>query len=64
MLTIQTAPGANLFALAAKYLGDATQWIRIAQQQTPPLVDPFLGVSQSLLIPDPDTALTGGVPQQ
>lgn len=64
MQTIQTAPGANLFALAAQYLGDATQWVRIAQQQTPVLVDPFLGASQSLIIPDPDPAMTGGVPQQ
>jgi hypothetical protein len=62
--TIQTAPGTNLFALAAQYLGDATQAIRIAQQQTPPIVEFFLGASQTLLIPDLDASLTGGVPQQ
>jgi hypothetical protein len=61
---IQTPPGANLFALAAQYLGDATQWVRIAQQQTPVIVDPFLGASQSLLIPDPSTPPSGGVPAQ
>jgi len=32
-------PGTTLFQVAAKYLGDATQWIRIAQINN--LRDPF-----------------------
>jgi hypothetical protein len=29
--TILVQPGTTLFEVAAKYLGDATQWFRIAQ---------------------------------
>jgi hypothetical protein len=59
--TIYVLPGVNLFALAAQYLADATQWIRIAQLNT--LADPFIATAGTLLIPDPDPTLTGGIPQ-
>jgi len=42
MQTIEVA-GGNLYALAAQYLKDASQWIRIAQQNG--LTDPVLNVA-------------------
>lgn len=60
MQTISTAPGMNLFAIAAQYLGDATQWIAIAQNNG--LSDPIISVVGSLSIPDVDPTTTGGVP--
>lgn len=59
-----TVNGGNLYQLAAQYLGDATQWIRIAVQNG--LSDPFLSVSApiSLIIPDADPQATGGIPPQ
>lgn len=57
MTTITTA-GGDLFALAAEYLGDATQWIRIAQ--TNALSDPVLTGVVTLKIPDPDPGYQGG----
>lgn len=42
MQTIEVA-GGNLYALAAQYLNDASQWIRIAQQNG--LTDPVLNVA-------------------
>jgi len=61
MLTIQIT-GGNLFQLAAQYLGDATQWIRIAQQNG--LIDPQIIGQMTLVIPDIDPTATGGIPQQ
>ena len=59
---IQTS-GGNLFALAAKYYGDATMWWWIAQYNG--LADPMLPVTQfSITIPDLDPTTTGGVPPQ
>ena len=57
-----TVAGGNLFALAAQYLGDATQWIRIAQLNDLP--DPMITGLVTLRIPDPDPNATGGVPAQ
>ena len=56
--------GGNLYDLAAQYLGDATQWIRIAQQNG--LSDPFISTTTpiTLTIPDVDSTATGGVPTQ
>ena len=59
---VQVAPGMNLYAMAAKYLGDATQWIRIAQ--TNGLADPYIYATGTLVIPNPDATLTGGIVQQ
>lgn len=61
MQTIIVPAGSDLFHLAAQYLGDATQWIRIAQQNN--LSDPFIYSQMQLVIPDVNAALTGGIPQ-
>jgi len=44
-----TVAGGNLFQLAVQYLGDATQWNRIAQLNG--LYDPFLYGVVTLVIP-------------
>ncbi len=51
--------GGNLFCLAAKYLNDATQWIRIAQAND--LLDPQLEGVNQLVIPPVNPAAGGGV---
>ncbi len=51
--------GGNLFAVAAMYLQDATQWIRIAQANK--LSDPIVSGSMNLVIPDLDMTAGGGV---
>ncbi len=53
--------GGNLFALAAQYLQDATQWIRIAQAND--LSDPVIKGVRTLIIPPVDAAAGGGVAQ-
>ena len=57
-----TVAGGNLFAIAAAELGDATQWIRIAQLNR--LSDPVLSGVVTLQIPDPDPNATGGIARQ
>jgi hypothetical protein len=58
-LTIQVA-GANLFALAALYLGDATQWNRIAALNG--LTDFQISGTMTLRIPAIDkSAGNGGI---
>lgn len=57
-----TVAGGNLFQLAARYLGDATQWIRIAQLNG--LRDPMLSGLVTLLIPDINTGAGGGIADQ
>lgn len=52
---------ANLFALAAKYYNDATQWIVIAQANG--LIDPFVQGQMTLVIPAAAVP-TGGLPVQ
>ena len=54
-----TVAGGNLFALAAQYLGDATQWIRIAQANN--LSDPVLSGINTLVIPSVDASAGGGI---
>ena len=54
-----TVAGGNLFALAAKYLGDATQWVRIAQANQ--LSDPVLNGVVTLTMPPVNPAAGGGV---
>ncbi len=51
--------GGNLFALAAQYLQDATQWIRIAQANN--LSDPVLQGVNTLVIPEVNPAAGGGI---
>lgn len=55
-----TVVGGNLFAVAATYLGDATQWIRIAQAND--LSDPVLSGVVTLVLPPVDQSAGGGVP--
>lgn len=57
-----TVAGGNLFRLAAEELGDATQWIRIAQMNG--LRDPVLVGVTSLAIPDKDVSAGGGIASQ
>jgi nucleoid-associated protein YgaU len=62
-----TVAGGNLFQIAAQYLGDATQWIRIAQLNKAKLSggnDPQLSGVVTLIIPDVDPTAGGGVPTQ
>lgn len=58
MQTVVVA-GGDLFHLALKYLGDSTQWSRIAQLNG--LYDPLINGVVTLKIPDPDPTKTGGV---
>jgi nucleoid-associated protein YgaU len=57
-----TVAGGNLFQVAAAELGDATQWVRIAQLNG--IEDPLLVGVQTLLIPDTDPTARGGIPPQ
>lgn len=61
-MQIMTIAGGNLFQLAATELGDATQWIRIAQLNN--LSDPMLAGVVTLLIPDPNPNAGGGIAAQ
>ncbi len=61
MITITTA-GGNLFRIAAEQLGDATQWVRIAQLNR--LLDPQLTGLTTLEIPDLETSAGGGIAKQ
>ena len=61
MQTIEVA-GGNLYRIAAQYLGDATQWIRIAQLNN--LSDPMIGGVMTLRIPDVNPAAGGGIAAQ
>lgn len=53
-----TVAGGNLFIIAAQYLGDATQWNRIAQLNG--LYDPMLTGIVTLQIPPPDAQVGNG----
>jgi nucleoid-associated protein YgaU len=54
--------GGNLFQIAAKYLNDATQWLRIAQING--LSDPQLSGVVTLTIPGIDQNAGGGIGNQ
>jgi len=49
----------NLFQVAAQYLGDATQWIRIAELNQ--LRDPFIYGQTQLILPPVDPSAGGGI---
>ncbi|HUB47008.1 MAG TPA: LysM peptidoglycan-binding domain-containing protein [Acetobacteraceae bacterium] len=57
-----TIAGDNLFRIAAEYLNDATQWLRIAQLNG--ISDPVLFGITTLLIPNPDANAGGGIASQ
>ncbi len=54
-----TVAGGNLFAIAARYLNDATQWLRVAQANN--LSDPLLQGVTTLVIPPVDPTAGGGI---
>jgi hypothetical protein len=51
-------PSGNLFAVAAQYLNDATQWNRIATLNG--MIDPFFTGPITLTIPPADPASGNG----
>lgn len=51
--------GGNLFDIAAKYLGDATQWVRIAALNG--ISDPWLTGLNTISIPERDSNAGGGI---
>jgi nucleoid-associated protein YgaU len=57
-----TVTGGTLFQIAAQYLQDATQWIRIAQLNA--ISDPWLSGVVALSLPDVDPSAGGGIGQQ
>jgi nucleoid-associated protein YgaU len=57
-----TVAGDNLFRIAAAELGDATQWIRIAELNQ--IFDPVLKGVVTLLIPDINPNAGGGIAAQ
>lgn len=57
-----TVAGGDLFHIAAQQLGDATQWIRIAQLNG--LADPQISGVVTLRLPDPDPNAGGGIAAQ
>jgi nucleoid-associated protein YgaU len=61
-MKVITVAGDNLFHIAAVELGDATQWIRIAELNE--ITDPLLTGVTTLLIPDFDPNAGGGVAAQ
>ncbi len=61
-MQVVSVTGGNLFQLAAVYLDDATQWVRIAALNNIP--DPFLQGLVTLNIPDVDPSAGGGIGQQ
>ena len=61
-MKLLTVAGGNLFRIAAEQLGDATQWIRIAQLND--LADPFLFGVITLRIPDVEPIAGGGIAAQ
>jgi hypothetical protein len=61
MRTITTG-GTTLFHIAAAELGDATQWIRIAQANT--LQDFAIRGVATIKLPTPDPKAGGGIAKQ
>lgn len=58
-----SAADRTLFHLAARFYGDATLWLLIAEANC--IGDPMiLGIIRGLKIPDADPIRTGGLPQQ
>lgn len=49
----------NLFEIAARYLGDATQWVRIAQLNG--VSDPMISAMTVLRLPPVDASAGGGI---
>ena len=58
-MQVITVTSGNLFAVALAYLGDATQWVRIASLNA--ITDPWLSGLQTLKLPDVDPSAGGGI---
>lgn len=58
-MTFVTVAGGDLFRLALQYLGDATQWDRIAVLNG--LDDPVLDGLMTLALPGVDASAGGGI---
>ncbi len=54
-----TCVNPNLFEIAAIYLGDATQWVRVASLNG--LEDPLISGTLSIAIPERDSNAGGGI---
>jgi hypothetical protein len=61
-MQVITVSGGNLFQVAAQYLQDATQWVRIAQLNA--ISDPWLNGLVTLRLPAVDASAGGGIGQQ
>lgn len=61
-MKVVNVAGDNLFRIAAVELGDATQWIRIAELNQ--ITDPILTGVTTLLIPDLNLNAGGGIAAQ
>ena len=61
-LRVIAVTGGSLFQIALDYLGDATQWVRIAQLNA--LSDPMLQGLVTLQLPEVDATAGGGIVQQ
>lgn len=63
-MKIKTYTGADisLMHIAAREMGDASQWYRIAEANN--LSDYMITGTLTLIIPSPDPTLSGGIPQQ
>ena len=61
-MKILTVADGNLFRIAAEQLGDATQWLRIAQLNN--LTDPMLNGVVRLRIPNRNSQAGGGIAVQ
>lgn len=61
-MTTITVAGGTLFHIAAQKLGDATQWIRIAQLNG--LSDPQISGVTTLRLPEIDPRAGGGIAEQ
>ena len=57
-----TTTGGHLFRIAMEQLGDATQWIRIAQLNN--IVDPWIDGVRTLRLPSIDPNAGGGIVPQ
>jgi hypothetical protein len=57
-----TVAGGNLFRVAAEQLGDATQWLRIAQLND--IDDPVLSGIVTLIVPNQSANAGGGIASQ
>lgn len=62
MAKIVTYSGADvdLFHIALREYGDATEWVRIAEANG--LTDPSIGGTVTLTIPNPSQTKSGGIP--